>query len=78
MKKVAVIGAGMTLFRRRLMETPKELCFEATRMALESAGIERSWRAEEISPEQFLALANELSRRLKTPLDAQTQTPLPE
>ncbi len=40
MRKVAVIGAGMTLFRRRLMETPKELCFEATRMALDSAGIE--------------------------------------
>ncbi len=40
MRKVAVIGAGMTLFRRRLMETPKELCFEASRMALDSAGIE--------------------------------------
>jgi acetyl-CoA C-acetyltransferase len=31
----------MTLFRRRMLETPKELAFEATRMALESAGIER-------------------------------------
>ncbi len=40
MRKVAVIGAGMTIFRRRLLETPKELCFEATRMALDSAGIE--------------------------------------
>ena len=40
MRKVAVIGAGMTLFRRRLMETPKELCFEASRMALDSAGLE--------------------------------------
>jgi acetyl-CoA C-acetyltransferase len=40
-RKVCVIGAGMTLFRRRMLETPKELAFEATRMALESAGIER-------------------------------------
>ncbi len=39
MKKVGVIGAGMTLFRRRLQETPKELCYEATKMALDSAGI---------------------------------------
>lgn len=40
MKRVAVIGAGMTLFRRRLMETGKELSFEASRMALDSAGLE--------------------------------------
>jgi len=40
MRKVAVIGAGMTLFRRRLQETGKEMCFEATRMALDSAGLE--------------------------------------
>src|SRR5437764_5770863 len=39
--KVGVIGAGMTLFRRRLQETGKELCFEATKMALDSAGITR-------------------------------------
>ncbi len=40
-RKVCVIGAGLTLFRRRLLETGKELCFEAVRMALDSAGIER-------------------------------------
>ncbi|MDA4112111.1 MAG: thiolase domain-containing protein [Thaumarchaeota archaeon] len=40
-RKVCVIGAGLTLFRRRLLETGKELCFGAARMALDSAGIER-------------------------------------
>ena len=40
MRKVACIGAGMTLFRRRLKETPKELCWEATRMALDAAKLE--------------------------------------
>lgn len=40
-RKVCVIGAGMTLFRRRMLETGKELSFEAVRMALDSAGIER-------------------------------------
>ncbi len=40
MRKVAVIGAGMTLFRRRLLETGKELCFLAVQMALEEAGLE--------------------------------------
>ncbi len=40
-RKVCVIGAGLTLFRRRMLETGKELCFEATRMALDSAGIQR-------------------------------------
>ena len=39
MNKVGVIGAGMTLFRRRLQETPKELCYEASKMALDSAGL---------------------------------------
>ncbi len=39
MRKVGVIGAGMTLFRRRLQDTPKELCYESTAMALENAGI---------------------------------------
>src|SRR5438093_635905 len=39
--KVGVIGAGMTLFRRRLQETGKEMCFEATKMALDSAGLTR-------------------------------------
>src|SRR5438309_10796500 len=42
MKKVGVIGAGMTLFRRRLQETGKEMCFEATKMALDSAGLTRA------------------------------------
>ncbi|MDG6995393.1 MAG: thiolase domain-containing protein [Nitrososphaerota archaeon] len=40
-RKVCVIGAGLTLFRRRMLETGKELSFEAVRMALDSAGIER-------------------------------------
>src|SRR2546428_11992403 len=31
----------MTLFRRRLQETGKEMCFEATKMALDSAGLTR-------------------------------------
>ena len=42
MKTVGVIGAGMTLFRRRLQETGKEMCFEATKMALDSAGLTRA------------------------------------
>ena len=42
MRKVAVVGAGMTLFRRRLQETGKELSFEAARMALDQAGMEIS------------------------------------
>ena len=36
MRKVAVVGAGMTKFVRRAQETGKELAFEATKMALES------------------------------------------
>ena len=36
MRKVAVVGAGMTKFVRRALETPKELTWEATHMALES------------------------------------------
>src|SRR2546428_10382757 len=32
----------MTLFRRRLQETGKEMCFEATKMALDSAGLTRA------------------------------------
>ena len=42
MRKVACIGAGMTLFRRRLQETGKEMCWEASRMALDQAGLELS------------------------------------
>ena len=40
MRKVAVVGAGMTIFRRRLQETGKELSFEASRMALDQAKME--------------------------------------
>lgn len=35
-RKVAIVGAGITKFVRRALETPKELAFEATRMALDS------------------------------------------
>jgi len=41
MKEVAVIGAGMTLFRRHLKETGKELSFLATKMAMEDNGIQK-------------------------------------
>lgn len=40
MRRVAVIGAGMTLFRRRMFETSRELSFEAVRMAMDSANLE--------------------------------------
>ncbi len=36
MNKVAMVGAGMTKFVRRAQETPKELAFEAVKMALDS------------------------------------------
>ena len=36
MRRVAIVGAGMTKFMRRALETPQELSFEATRMALDS------------------------------------------
>ncbi len=39
MRKVAVVGAGMTKFVRRAQETPKELSFQATKMALDSCEI---------------------------------------
>ncbi|UCF13564.1 MAG: thiolase domain-containing protein [Thermoplasmatales archaeon] len=42
MKDVAVIGAGMTLFRRHLKETGKELSYLATKMAMEDAGIQKN------------------------------------
>src|SRR3989442_14366434 len=38
-RRVAIVGAGITLFRRRMLETGKELSFEATKMALASAGL---------------------------------------
>jgi acetyl-CoA C-acetyltransferase len=40
MRKVGVIGAGLTLFRRRMLETPQELAFIAANRALEEAGLE--------------------------------------
>ncbi len=36
-RKVAIIGAGMTKFVRRARETPKELTWAATKMALDSS-----------------------------------------
>jgi acetyl-CoA C-acetyltransferase len=38
--RVAVVGAGMTLFRRRMLETPQELAWIAARRALDQAGLE--------------------------------------
>ena len=37
--KVAVLGAGLTKFMRRALETPKELAFEAAKVALDDAGV---------------------------------------
>ncbi len=37
MRRVAVVGAGMTKFMRRALETPKELAWLASRAALDSA-----------------------------------------
>jgi len=39
-KRVAVIGAGLTLFRRSMKETGREMCWEASKMALDQAGVE--------------------------------------
>lgn len=39
-RKVAVVGAGMTQFVRRALETPKELAFKAVRAALDSCELE--------------------------------------
>ncbi len=38
--RVAIVGAGLTLFRRRMLETSRELAWEAARQALEAAGLE--------------------------------------
>jgi len=38
--RVAIVGAGLTLFRRRMLDTPKELAWGAVKMALESAGLD--------------------------------------
>ncbi len=37
--KVAVLGAGMTKFMRRALETGRELCWEAASAAVENAGL---------------------------------------
>jgi acetyl-CoA C-acetyltransferase len=42
MRKVAVVGAGMTRFMRRALETPKELAWLASKAALDSAGMKLS------------------------------------
>lgn len=39
MRRVAIVGAGMTKFVRRAHETGKELAWEAARMALDSCGM---------------------------------------
>ena len=36
MRRVAIVGAGITKFVRRALETPKELAYEASKMALDS------------------------------------------
>ena len=41
LRRVAAVGAGMTKFMRRALETPKELSYGAARMALDSAGMQR-------------------------------------
>ena len=35
-RRVAIVGAGLTKFHRYAQETPKELAFEAVKMALDS------------------------------------------
>jgi acetyl-CoA C-acetyltransferase len=37
LRRVAIVGAGITKFVRRAQETPKELAYEAVRMALDSS-----------------------------------------
>jgi len=37
--RVAIVGAGLTTFMRRALETPRELAWEAAKMALDSAGL---------------------------------------
>jgi acetyl-CoA C-acetyltransferase len=41
LRRVAAVGAGMTKFMRRALETPKELTYGAAAMALESADMRR-------------------------------------
>jgi len=42
MRKVAIVGAGITKFYRNVQETPKELAFEAVKMALDSCEMKLS------------------------------------
>lgn len=42
MRRVAIVGAGLTKFYRNVLETPKELAFEATKMALDSCEMKLS------------------------------------
>jgi acetyl-CoA C-acetyltransferase len=37
--RVAIVGAGLTTFMRRALETPRELAWEAARQALDQAGL---------------------------------------
>ncbi|MBM3143012.1 MAG: thiolase domain-containing protein [Chloroflexi bacterium] len=39
MRKVAIVGAGMTKFMRRALETGQELAWQASKMALDSCGL---------------------------------------
>ena len=39
MRRVAVVGAGITKFMRRALETPKELAWQASKAALDSSGL---------------------------------------
>lgn len=42
MRRVAIVGAGITKFYRNVQETPKELAFEAVKMALDSCEMKLS------------------------------------
>lgn len=39
-KRVAIIGAGLTLFRRRMLETPQDMVWIASKRALDQAGLD--------------------------------------
>jgi len=42
MRRVAIVGAGLTKFYRNVQETPKELAYEAVKMALDSCDMKLS------------------------------------
>lgn len=42
MRRVAIVGAGLTKFHRNTLETPKELSYEACKMALDSCEMKLS------------------------------------